>query len=113
MNATLTVTATETETTIALCGDLAGGAAELATAFEAAVLAVETATLVVDVAGATVLGVAGMGLVYGAFRGAPWGVQVAYRAGAWLPTLRLLLGRSGNGALGRGTPAVEPAAITA
>lgn len=135
--ATLTVTTAQAgilTTTIALAGDLANGAGELHLAMRSALSARRVRRLlarangrrdarrvrmprayrvVVDLRAVTSLGVAGLGLVYGAFRGAPWGSEVFYQAGPWARTLALVLGRSGNGRLGYGTPAVDPWAIAA
>ena len=83
----LTTTITSTTTTIELTGDLD---ASVVDAFAAALAAVETATVVIDVSSVTTLGMAGAGLVYGAFRTAPWGVEVACMAGAWDRTMTLL-----------------------
>ena len=89
MNATLTTTTDATATTITLAGDISD-ADVLNVAFGAAMAAVETAEVVVDIAGVTALGMAGVGLVFGAYRTAPWGCAVACCAGQWAPTVRLL-----------------------
>ena len=86
---TMTTTTTDTVTTIAFSGDLA---AQDTAAFGEALAAVETARLVVDITAITNMGIAGAGVLFGAFRAAPWGVEVAFRAcPVWARTVRLIV----------------------
>lgn len=85
----LTIARNPGGTTITLTGDVAASAATLTDAFAVAMTDTE-GRLVVDIAGVTNLGIAGAGLLFGAFRAAPWGCEVVCRAGAWAPTVRLL-----------------------
>jgi hypothetical protein len=86
---------TDLQTTVTFSGDLAAQApvlrADLASAMRAA-----TGKLVVDLTACTSLGVAGLGLVFGIYRGAPWGAEIELRARRpFIGALRLCFGRRG------------------
>jgi anti-anti-sigma regulatory factor len=120
------VTTTEHLTTITLSGDLGAKAEALRAGLAEAVRATE-GKLLLDLSGCTSLGLAGMGLVMGAFRLRPRGIAFELRARReFASTLRLVFGRrgrpcgfpltqeemdAGHSRLGVGLPVLPPAAI--
>lgn len=87
--ATLNATMKGQNTTITLAGDLATEGAALVEAMSAVVEAAE-GSLLVDLTAITSLGTVGAGLLFGAYRGAPWGCRVAFRSGPWARTVALI-----------------------
>ena len=92
----MNIVTTEALTTITLDGDIAGTAAALRPGFEAAI-AGAVGKLVIDLSACTGLGIDGLGLVFGAYRSLPWGVELELRAArAFASLLRLCFGRRGK-----------------
>jgi hypothetical protein len=90
------INTTETLTTITLEGDVTGTAAALQADVEAAI-AGAAGKLVIDLSACTGLGVDGLGLVFGAYRSLPWGVELELRATrTFASLLRLCFGRRGK-----------------
>jgi hypothetical protein len=103
------ITVTEVLTTITLDGDVAGSAATLVPRFEAAIGGA-TGKVVIDLSGCTGLGVDGLGLVFGAYRSLPWGVELELRATrAFAGLLRLCFGRRGK--VHGKSPALTPSQV--
>jgi len=90
------ITVTELQTTITLTGDLGEQAAALR-ADLADTLTAATGKIVIDISAVTSLAGDGLGLLFGAYRLTPWGVELEFRATrAFAGTLRLCFGRRGK-----------------